>query len=323
MEEIIYSYWHRKLGYSYFAMDLDFIEVRDNIPVAVIETSLCTWRHDECHKVFNRFLGETGGFQFEVAYWCAKWLNVPAFIVCDDNIGNFKSGSPLFNILSLNTGELKRLSKAEYQIFLNELPEYKKFFSGKELTLHELLEKFGKDFVSMNKYPYFNKKNREKWQEDYELRCKEIDEGIQAKHLKKVSNTQNIPIKGETTGERVKDYIKIRNTMSGDYFNLEWVEWRKEDKGQKIGRPHGLIKTIGIKANSDKEYVELSESAYRDFIKTKEKIWWDEVANRMKVDWYFVAYKNNVEKFFVYDISNNGKKYSLSEEKYMEWMRKF
>ena len=144
---ITYNNWHRTLGYSYFAMDIDFIEIRNDKPVAAIETSLCTTALNNPKAVFNRFLKETNGFQFEVLYWCSKWLDIPAFIVCDDEIGNFKSNSPVFNILSLNTGESIKLRKKEYIEFLNRLPNYSHYFKGEKLDLPELLEKLKNNYL--------------------------------------------------------------------------------------------------------------------------------------------------------------------------------
>jgi len=50
MADLAYSAWHRTLGYSFFAMDVDFVEIRDDKPVAVIEASRCTPNHAWCGK---------------------------------------------------------------------------------------------------------------------------------------------------------------------------------------------------------------------------------------------------------------------------------
>lgn len=243
-----YSKWHRTLGYSYFAMDIDYIEIRNNQPVAVIETSICTSSYPNCdgkNGVIDRFLQETGGFQFEVAYWVAKWLNVDAFIVCIDPNDEKYS----FEILNLKNGEFNKLSKSEYMLFLNQLPSINNFFSSKELELPRLLEKLHIKYPGIDKYPYFSSKSE--WNKNFTLRVDEIQNRIPWQRPKVTQRKTNYPVKGETTGERPENYSSFRDNLSLPYFNLEWVEWRKDNPSQKIGRPSAVIKTIPIKDMSE------------------------------------------------------------------------
>ena len=51
MAVLAYSRWHRTLGYSYFATDVDSAEVRDGQAVAIIESSECTPSYLRCNVV--------------------------------------------------------------------------------------------------------------------------------------------------------------------------------------------------------------------------------------------------------------------------------
>ncbi len=320
---ITYNNWHRTLGYSYFAMDIDYIEIRNDVPVAAIETTLCTVKLDNPKVVFNRFLNETNGFQFEVLYWCAKWLDIPAFIVCDECIGNFKSLTPKFNILSLDTGQAVKLEKDEYIKFLNKLPNYSDYFNGKKLTLPELLESLKDKYEGIKVYPYFSNNKKAQWNNDFRLRCKEIDENIMPTHKEICTDNKTYPVKGEITYNRPEDYVNIRRTMGGEFLNLEWVEWRKNNIAQKIGRPNGLVRTMYIDCETHEKFKELSKVECELFMKTKERLWWDTISQKMNVNWYLVQYmtndKNEIELLNVW-IEN--KSYIRTIEEYTKWIKR-
>jgi hypothetical protein len=87
-------------------------------PVAVIEASECTSSYPTAGGtggVFNRFLRETGGFQFDVAWWVGKWLGVPSFVVCIGDPDN------KVHILSLANAYEVSVTNLEYVKFINDL----------------------------------------------------------------------------------------------------------------------------------------------------------------------------------------------------------
>lgn len=300
MSNLAYSEWHRTLGYSFFAMDIDYIEVRDNNAVAVIEASLCTNKFKECEGadgVFNRFLRETGGFQLDMAYWVSKWLEVPSFIVClNPNSFSEKSstGKETIQVLSLNTGEEVIFTLNEYKEFISSLPNTSPHFSQHDIELPDLLEKMILKYPGLASYPYFKfKRHRKSWNETYLQRNTEIKNRITKKKLNEVPENSEFPVKGETTHERPATYEAVRSSIGLDYINLEWVEWRKEYKYQPIGRPAALIKTIEIDYINEKEFKQLSMNEFLTFKTSVEYDTWCNLAQKMCVDWFYVAYSVN------------------------------
>jgi hypothetical protein len=289
--ELTYSAWHRSLGFSYFAMDLDYIEIREDNPVAIIESSLTTPARQTFDAVINRFLSETGGFQFDVAYWVSLWLNVPVYLICTHPITIEESSLKIsegIKVLNLRTGESVLLGYSEYKDFIESLPDDGKFFNEPVLTLPNLLEKLTEKYPSFNNYPYFNLEYRGKWLEDYESRLREIREGV--KREKPTSfDTRTLPVKRETTGQRLIDYENLRKTIKLPYLNLNWVEWRKSNRNEKIGRPAAIIKTILISNQTD-NFLELAKQQFQDFSSTDEFNWWNTIAEKMLIPWYFTAY---------------------------------
>lgn len=287
MSDLFYSAWHRTLGYGYFAMDIDCIEIRNNHPVGVIETSLCTQWYRNCDGVkgvFNRFLQETGGFQIELAWWVAKWLDVPAFVVClGDTDGKI-------HILSLVNGTLIIISEMKYLNFLNKLgsdtpSEYEITLIKNPKTLPELLESFKTHFPGIKRYPYFS--NLTKWMEIYKKRLHEVNEEIPRDKPANTRIPNNSDVKKETTYTRPNDYLNIRSKTSVDYFNLHWVEWRKDSYRDLIGRPASLIRTI--LATNIEEFDAL-EKAFRT---EKEFCWWNNCAEKMNIPFYSVYYNSD------------------------------
>ena len=103
--------------------------------------------------VFNRFLRETGGFQFEVAYWVARWLNVPAYVVCLDP----QSDDPYYDIhiLSLQNGKSVNTTRQGYTDFIQGLPNNTGLFTGEVLEMPDLLQKLRECYPGISVYPYF------------------------------------------------------------------------------------------------------------------------------------------------------------------------
>lgn len=303
MSSLSYSQWHRTLGYSFFAMDIDYIEVRNNQAVGVIEASLCTKNYKKCegiNGVFNRFLRETGGFQLEMAYWVSKWLNVPAFIVCLNPLDFSKEPfdeEGKIQILSLNTGEEITLTLAEYRKFISLLPNTSAYFSQLKLELPELLEKLIKKYPGVEGYPYFKFRHRRaNWLETYELRNEEIINKVKREKLRIEPVVAQFPVKCETTFERPATYELIRQSIGFDYMNLEWVEWRKDNKNQLIGRPAALIITAQIDYISEEIFQQQSKKRFIDFKNSDHYTTWRNLADKMSVDWFFVAYSLDENK---------------------------
>ena len=289
MTNLVYSQWHRTLGYSYFAMDIDYIEIRNDLPIALIEVSTCTSSIPTCegpHGVFNRFLKETGGFQFEVSWWVAKWLEIPAYVVCMDNNKN------RIHILSLNNGNSCSMSTKDYYQFIALLEDLSLWktdcqLNSPQLSLEDLVRKLALKYPGIKRYPYF--KDRAKWQRSYEKRLREVSEREIRRRRQSNDPPPIFPVKKETTGERPDEYDKLRSAIPGDFFNLQWVEWRKDERTETIGRPAAILKTVGIKKEdwTDSLIVE----KFNSFVASKEHIWWSECARRMAVRFYLVYFE--------------------------------
>jgi hypothetical protein len=298
-EELAYSLWHRSLGFSYFAMDVDYIEVRNDAPVAVIESSLTTRQNATCEQVFNRFLQETGGFQFELAYWVSRWLDVPAFVVCMNPIVKNKANdgyslNGTVHILNLLSGEVVTTNVKGYKDFLGALPDTSPLFTEPVQTLPTLLDRLGKDYPAFATYPYFDQKKRERWERNAQMRVQEIDNRVLRSPPQNIDK-RTFNVKGETTGKRRKDYEYLRSHLDiegifsrTDYFNLNWVEWRKGNASELIGRPAAIIKTIPLTTSTN--FAGEAQAAYQQFAATPEFGWWKAVAKQMLVSWHCVVY---------------------------------
>ncbi|WP_318459497.1 hypothetical protein [Photobacterium leiognathi] len=301
MKELTYSQWHRTLGFSYFGMDLDFVEVRDNKPVAIIESSEPTTKHPTAmgnDGVFARFLTETGGFQFEVAWWSAKWLDIPAFVTC---YGEF---ADKITVLSLQNGLVKTMPLNEYRSFLKcmEDSKHRDLISATidPFDLVALINELKRQFPPFEEvYPYF--KDKEKWSSNYNIRLEEL-KNKSARIRPKRQSDKTFPVKGETTYSRHSEYDKIRKNVDLDYFNLNWVEWRKDNYWDKIGRPAAFIKTIMI--NDEDEFISTAKLKHREFFHSKEHSWWTECSSRANVPFYTSIHCGKMEKFYVIKIHN-------------------
>lgn len=96
-----YSKWHRTLPDNYPMLDLDSIEVRNGIPVAIIE------------------LGRMGRAKFtpwqkKIVKIIATALGIPAFFV----EYKFEDGSAIFRINNLFTNKIKIMNKEKYSNFI-------------------------------------------------------------------------------------------------------------------------------------------------------------------------------------------------------------
>lgn len=315
MSDLIYSAWHRTLGYSYFAMDVDFIEIRNGQPVAVIEASMCTSWFPTCNGrngVFNRFLRETGGFQLEMAWWVAKWFNVPAYAVCINDPDN------LVHILSLINGNQVAVSTEEYLSFINEMSkntnDIEKALIREPLELYNLLDLLSGQFPGVGRYPYFS--NKSVWMRDYKQRLDEVTNKIPRIPPKTLTIPPSYPIKGETTGERPEDYQNLRKKSQCDYFNIQWMEWRKDNPSQKIGRPAAILKTIPIDTSYYSD--DKANETYGSFKQSREFKWWLVCASQLLVPFYFVVFEVNTSKktmgskFWVSEVVNK-QEYKLDQ----------
>lgn len=296
-----YSHWHRTLGFGFFAMDIDSIEIRDGSPVGLIEVSSCTPAHPKCsgeNGVFNRFLRETGGFQIELAWWTAKWLEIPAFVTC---IGE-KNGQ--ISVLSLTNGRMTVVSEEEYVDFLGNFgcTEIYRTLTEDPLPLNELLELLSPSFPGLSAYPYF--KNKDKWTKEYLIRINEVQRREKRKRPIKYSVPNEIPVKRETTNKRPSDYLAIRSKINRPFINLEWVEWRKEKPGDLIGRPAALIKTSPLHSHDSlNQEAELAEANFKS---TPEYSYWICISQKLLVPFYSVHFSFEMDFFYVfkYDIND-------------------
>lgn len=322
--ELVYSRWHRSLGYSYFAMDIDYVEIRDNKPVAIIEASLCTESFpecDSCNGVFNRFLRETGGFQFDLVYWVSRWLKIPAFLVCMKPLQNNNLNGKI-HILSFSSGESVCVDIDGYKNFIENLPDVSYLVGGEVLELPLLLDKLKNNYPGLKVYPYFKPDKLQQWQVDYEQRLSEID-GRKKRERPMVQRREELlAVKKETTGQRLRDYENIRKAIGLPYFNLKWVEWRKDDRRQTIGRPAALVKTCAVKEPVNFE--SNATQSFELFSLLKECIWWEVVSKSLLVNWYFVSYhtvQNDSlgNEFIVWRNDRIKKKFNLTE--YTGWVK--
>ncbi len=343
---LAYSGWHRTLGFSYFAMDLDNIEVRQNAVVGLIESSTTTARFPEHKDVFNRFLSETGGFQFEVAYWFSRWLDVPAFVVSmkpleGEDLHAYFSVPEQMQVLNLLTAETTVIDDFEdFNNFICGLPKTENFFEPQNYELPELLEKLAERFDGIKRYPYFDQRKQTKWLEDYAERSKEIIDGTPKTPSKRtVSAAPPAPVKGETTGERKDDYGKIRDRVECprkialSRLSIDWIEWRKENSAQTIGRPAAAIKTVAIEQCDENVFIAQARAAFMQFHNSLEYQWYSIIAAAMQVKSYFCAYEKIAtrqkdgktqehigDQFVVYEMGYPDKKY-FTRSQYEDWIK--
>jgi len=95
-----YSLWHRQLPFFCYAMDLDWIEWRNNRGiVALIETKKSGYLSD---------------FQRKVYLELADKINVPVYFVKYNNLD-------CFEVLDLKTNEKRILNELEYKEFIQSL----------------------------------------------------------------------------------------------------------------------------------------------------------------------------------------------------------
>lgn len=278
--QLAYSRWHRSLGFSYFAMDIDTVEFRSGRPAAVVEASEVTAAYPMCdgpYGVFNRFLRETGGFQLEVAWWVAQRLGVVPYVLCVD-----PTTAERVVVLSLASGRVTEMSTHEFISFLVGLPDREE--TGRTLTLPELVESLQGRYPGTRAYPYFA--DQESWRRDYGRRIEEIRSGY-VRNRPAPGSPPPFPVKGETTGQRPRTYDDYRRGVSSEPFiTIDWVEWRRDDGAGRIGRPVAMIKTEAV--SSDEAGV--AAEAHRRFFQSDDKVRWDDVAAGLGVPWYFTAY---------------------------------
>jgi hypothetical protein len=172
--------------------------------------------------VLNRFLRETNGFQFEVAWWAGKWLGVPSIVACTSLEADVR-------LLSLVNGAEVELSKNDFVEYIENIddPDHTIVdqLHGNELALPDLVESLVERYPGMRRYPYFDMGRRSKWMDDYHLRTEEV--AVRKRRERIPPQTPPIlPIKGETTGQRPADYMDLRDTAAGEYFTIDWVEWQ-------------------------------------------------------------------------------------------------
>ncbi len=306
MAVLAYSRWHRTLGYSYFATDVDSVEVRDGQAVAVIESSECTPSYSRCDDtdgVFNRFLRETGGFQLDVAWWVGKWLGVPAFVAC--------VGDPdgRVHVLSLANGQETSVTQQEYVEFIDDLNRktnvLEQTLTASAKPLEDVLESLRLSYPDVARHPYF--KNNTQWKKDVALRLLQIQNRVARTPPSTPPTTARYPIKGETTGARPDSYWALRSRSKQPYLSIEWVEWRKESMQQTVGRPAALVKTVPMEPTALND--EAAVSVFDRFSTKDEFKWWLTCANTLVVPAYLVIYEWQPaidligDCFFVFDMA--------------------
>jgi len=229
--------------------------------------------------------------------------------------------------MSLTNGVNLKMTTKEFTRFINEMGngtnQHEVTLTKSPLSLVDLLEKLSGKFPGIKKYPYFTYK--ELWAKDYALRLNEVTKKIGRTKPLKPNVPPSAPVKQETTGERPDDYIKLRNASSLPYFNLEWVEWRKDNSIQKIGRPSAIIQTLHIESKECSNKV--AQAKYDIFKKSPEAKWWKACATIMLVPFYFVVFEGTIsnhkigDHFWVWDIMNNPNSFSAySERQYAEFI---
>jgi len=293
---LIYSQWHRTLGSSFFAMDLDWIEVRNHTPVALIETSELTPRHPTPTAVLSRFLAETQGFQFEVLFWVSQWLQIPAFVVCPHD----RSPHPkALTVLWLNGGQQHTFSADRYRQFLAALPQCAPFFPAAPHptatlpslpipTLLHQLRTLSHDHFRI--YPYF--RHTTQWLQDYQLRQRQIRHHTRWAPPARLPRVLPFhPVKTETTYHRSAAYAQFRRTLAPwPAFTVDWLEWRKESPHHLIGRPAACLRTQWLSPTPTTPLAHAAATAWTTFLHSPEAPWWDTLAQRLAIDWYFVGY---------------------------------
>lgn len=306
MAVLAYSRWHRTLGYSYFATDVDSVEVRDGQAVAIIESSECTPSYLRCNGtngVFNRFLRETGGFQLDVAWWVGRWLGVPAFVVC----GRDPDGR--VHVLSLANGRETSVTQQEYVKFIDDLScntnALEETLTASTTSLEDVLKSLRPDYPDVTRHPCF--KNNTQWKKDVALRLLQIQNRVARTPPTTPPTAPNYSVKGETTSGRPDSYWALRNRSKQPYFNVEWVEWRKESSQQTVGRPAALIKTAPIEAAALND--EAAVGIFDRFSSGDELKWWLTCAKSLLVPAYLVIYEWQPaadligDRFFVFDMA--------------------
>jgi len=306
MAVLAYSRWHRTLGYSYFATDVDSVEVRDGQAVAIIESSECTPSYSRCNGtdgVFNRFLRETGGFQLDVAWWVGKWFGVSTFVVC----GGDPDGR--VHVLSLANGREASVTQQEYVKFIDDLGcktnALEKTLTATTRPLEDVLEFLRLSYPDVARHPYF--KNNTQWKKDVALRLLQIQNKVARTPPSTPPTAPSYPVKGETTGGRPESYWALRNKSKQPYLNIEWVEWRKESTQQKVGRPAALIKTVPMESAALND--EAAVGMFDRFSAGDELKWWLTCANTLLVPAYLVIYEWQPatdligDCFFVFDMA--------------------
>ncbi len=309
MAVLAYSRWHRTLGYSYFATDVDSVELRDGQAVAVIESSECTPSYLYCNGtngVFNRFLRETGGFQLDVAWWVGKWLGVPAFVVC----GRDPDGR--VHVLSLANGRETSVTQQEYVKFIDDLSDgnnaLEKTLITNASSLEDVLKSLRSGYPDVARHPYF--KNNIQWKRDTALRLLQMQNRVVRTPPGTPPATPRYPVKGETTGGRPDSYWALRNRSKQPYLNIEWVEWRKDSAQQTVGRPAALIKTVPMEPAALNDEAEVG--IFDRFSSGDEIKWWLTCAKMLLVPAYLVVYEwqpatdSTGDCFFVFDMATAG-----------------
>ena len=287
---LAYSAWHRRLGYGYYAMDIDYVEFRAGVPVALTEVSLPTPRFPKCDGsggVFDRFLGETAGFQFEVIWWLAAWLRVPAYVVC-------LPSPTTVAFLSLSDATVTSLSSTEYLSFLSSLPTG----VSDPLPLSALLDELVTRYPRLRRYPYFSR--RSLWLAEYSERRSQVDRRERRVPPATSPPPLVFPVKGETTGRRPDDYAWLRSRLDLPFVTIDWLEWRKRSHTDLIGRPAALVRTVCLSAAPSNRLPERASTHHESFVSSLDARHLGVLADRLLVPSYSVYFTSDLDQFVVY-----------------------
>lgn len=326
--DLRYSQWHRLLGYSFFATDIDFVEFRDKAPVGLIETSTPTPRYSTPEDVLRRFLCEMRGFQFDVAWRVAHRLGVTPYAVVYSNVkAPWLPPMMQFTALKLSTFETRQFATEDFTDFLVRLPDDSEFFQKKPMELAEVVDLAKKRYPAFGKtYPRYESGSSETiW-----LRNLSDIETREAKGIPRPQATGMPPIrpvKGETTGQRDKTYINWRASLPGAWINIDWVEWRKERIADKLGEPVAIVKTCLLERGARELTPTDYDAALKRFIdsESRQVELWKLVSSRLRVPAFVVVHDSDIlwkpdeTRLLVYSLDDQSA-VLLSESAYAQWI---
>ena len=108
-----YNLWRYKSLGHIPVIDIDQIEIRNNQPVAIIETTMFRYKHaikPQLSKVLERIK-----FQMNIQQQIADKLNIPLYLVIHTEDLQY------FLVIDYGSGKQKEMSLIEYKEFIKEI----------------------------------------------------------------------------------------------------------------------------------------------------------------------------------------------------------